>query len=202
MENQHLLNIDRDYQQKSTSDRKYVIFDLDGTLIDSFECALRCVNKALDFFSLPCVDIPPSERKGDIAVIFDKAKEITVGSVNFTDFKKRFDEIHLDDYVESVYLIESTFNKLVKYYQDGVKILILTNKYHPIAEKICQIFLPCIDVVIIGRAFGHLSDSKAINLILFCKVNMISEDEIIYYFGDTVKDKYLAEKLNIPYCHV
>lgn len=202
MENQHLLNKDKDYLQKSISDRKFVIFDLDGTLIDSFECVLRCVNKALDTFSLPHVEIPLSYRHGDIAIIFDKAKEITVESINFSDFKKRFDEIHLNDYVESVYLIESTYKKLVKYHQDGVKILILTNKYQPIAEKICQIFLPCVDAVVIGRTFSHLSDSKLINLIQFCKINMISEDEIIYYFGDTVKDKYLAEKLNIPYCHV
>lgn len=37
--------------------KEYAIFDLDGTLIDSFECICRNTNKALAYFDCPiCID--------------------------------------------------------------------------------------------------------------------------------------------------
>lgn len=185
----------------SGDNQKYVIFDLDGTLIDSFECVLRCVNKALDTFSLPHVDIPPSDRHGDIDIIFDKAKRITVDKLDSFDFKKRFDEIHSCDYLKSVLIMDHILEKLVKYYEDGMGIIILTNKYLPIAEKICKEVLS-IEAIVIGRTHYDLMNSKGNYLEHFCESNNISINQILCYYGDTQQDELISLQFNIPFYYV
>lgn len=199
MENLRLHNQDNPCQQKSTSDRKFVIFDLDGTLIDSFECVLRNVNKALDSFSIPHVDIPPDERHGDIAVIFSKAKVITNGIIDFCDFKERFDTMHFEDCIESITIINSSYNLLLKYREDGVRIIVLTNKYQPIAEKICKIFFANLCDIIIGRECHDYSKTKECQLMHYLSNNKINPNRVICYYGDSVEDCIIAKSLGTPF---
>lgn len=179
------------------NNQKFVIFDLDGTLIDSFECVLRCVNKALDSFALPHVEIPSSERHRDIAIIFDKAKEITTGKVGFGNLKKRFDEIHLNDCTKSINIIDCTFSMLLKHYIEGHIIIILTNKFQPIAEKICSSFFPMVSVVI-GRTTSSLT-SKEIFFAEFLRTKNIQTDQVVFYYGDSIQDKEISSHFDIPY---
>lgn len=202
MENQHLLNKDKECQQKSTSDRKFVIFDLDGTLIDSFECVLRCVNKALDSFNLPNVEIPLSERQGDIAIIFDKAKDIINGNIDFPCFKKRFDNIHYYDCIESVNVVPKTLTKLKDYFENGVKSVIVTNKFQYIAERVCHHFFKQFNVSIIGRR-----GCSPVKLDPDCIVELLQKKgfdpvDCICYYGDTKTDELLSEMMNIKFINV
>ena len=202
MENQHLLSQDNPCQQKSTSDRKFVIFDLDGTLIDSFECVLRCVNKALDSFSLPNVEIPLSERQGDIAIIFDKAKDIINGNIDFHCFKKRFDKIHYDDCIESVNVVPKTLTNLKDHFDNGVKLVIITNKFQSIAERICYHFFKQFNISIIGRldCSPIKSDSNFVAELL--QKNGLDPIDCLCYYGDTNTDELLSELMNIKFINV
>ena len=128
MENLQQNNPDNPCHQKSVSDRKFVIFDLDGTLIDSFECVLRCVNKSLASFDLPNVIISQSSPRNDIELIFNKAKEIIHGKVLWNDFKIVYDSIHLNDCIEGVKINPIANSLLKEYYNKGYTIVIITNK--------------------------------------------------------------------------
>lgn len=202
MENLQQHNPDNPCPQKSVSDRKFVIFDLDGTLIDSFECVLRCVNKALDSFSLSHVDIPLSERHGDIALIFDKAQKIITGKMNFSDFKKRFDEIHLDDCIASIRIKPLAYVEFIKHTNDGCNIIILTNKLQPIAEKICRHFFGKMSLKIIGRKTVNPFKHNFLSVIQEFKSEKININNCIYYYGDSNIDSELADNLKIKFIHV
>lgn len=199
MENQQQHNQDNPCPQKSISDRKFVIFDLDGTLIDSFECVLRCVNKALESFNLLTVNISSSERYGDIALIFSKAKGIIDGCLCYNDFKKRFDEFHYRDCIESIVTKLSTVNIMTDYYNEGIEIIILTNKYQPIAEKICAILFKQFNMHILGRLDYMDMKSKEYRLNDFMQQRGLNSNQILYYYGDTNQDKLISEKLKIPF---
>lgn len=199
MENQQLHNQDNPCPQKSISDRKFVIFDLDGTLIDSFECVLRCVNKTLESFNLPTVIIPSSERNGDIALIFSKVKGIIDGCLRYNDFKKRFDEFHYIDCIESIVTKHSMVNIMTDYYNEGIEIIILTNKYQPIAERICAILFKPFNMHILGRLDCIDLKSKECHLNDFMQKKGLNSYQILYYYGDSNQDKLISEKLKIPF---
>ena len=200
MENLQQHNPDNPCPQKSISDRKYVIFDLDGTLIDSFECVLRCVNKTLGLYSLPEIKILSSEREvGNIDIIFKKAKEFVNGKPSFFDFKKCFDKIHFDDCIETVSINLNIYAELMRHKNNGVGIIILTNKHQSVAEKICKQLLMLEDAIIIGRKDAvPLKDdcNKVANAL--CN-NRIAMDSILCYYGDSSEDMSLANKLNIKF---
>lgn len=200
MENLQLHNPDNPCHQKSVSDRKFVIFDLDGTLIDSFECVLRCVNKTLGLYSLPKIKILPSEREvGNIEIIFKKAKEFIKGEQSFFDFKKCFDKIHFDDCIETVSINLNIYAELIHHKNNGVGIIILTNKYQSIAEKICKQILMLEDAIIIGRKDAMpLKDdcNKVANALYNYQITM---DCILCYYGDSSEDMNIANKLKIDY---
>lgn len=204
MKNQLLLRQDNPCPRIFASDRKIVIFDLDGTLIDSFECVLRCVNKALDSLSLPRVHMPRCIRHGNISDVFEKAKEITQGILKFSEFKKLFDEIHLEDCTDSIVLDLNIYNQMVCYVRQGVKIVILTNKYQPIAEKICQTFFFDLmnAITVIGRKdeYPIKDDFKVIKQI-FIDHDLFGA-ETLRYFGDSAQDKKLAQYFEIPFTEV
>lgn len=202
MENPQQISQDNPCQQKYDSDRKFVIFDLDGTLIDSFECVLRCVNKALDSYSLPHVDIPKCERHNDIAIIFQKARSIIKNDIYYLEFKKRFDKIHLDDCIDSVIVKSHVYSELIRLYKNGVRIVILTNKYQPIAEKVCKHFLMPIDVIIIGRKNALTLKSNCNQVIRILCNSQIQSENCLCYYGDSSEDKYIAERLKIKFLYV
>ncbi len=198
MENFQQPRKDSPCQQKLDSDRKFVIFDLDGTLIDSFECVLRCVNKTLDSFSLPFIKIPINERHGDIAIIFEKAKDIINGKISFTDFKRHFDETHFFDYINSVRIIEPNVKLLTNYFNSGVSIIIITNKREEIAKKCISHFFPWLSCSYIGRQ-GKNSIKNDYDYIKIRLEKLESNITLLGYYGDSKEDFQLANKLNIKF---
>lgn len=179
-----------------------MIFDLDGTLIDSFECVFRCVNRALESFGLPHVDIPDSMRNGDIAVIFDEARKIITGVVPFAEFKQRFDEIHLCDSHESIRVIEPTAALARQFSDSGIHLIILTNKRADVAEKCMQYFFPDLHFILIGRT-GVESLKSDCSKVKSALMNAGCDcRNVLGYYGDTMTDCNLARQLNVQFFKV
>lgn len=88
--------------------KEYAIFDLDGTLIDSFECICRNINKTLQSFDCPvCTKSQFEEyRHKDLSELFSFAVETTNGKVSMSLFKSVFDIMHFEDCIDGVTVIE------------------------------------------------------------------------------------------------
>lgn len=199
MENLQQHNPDNPCHQKSDSDRKFVIFDLDGTLIDSFECVLRCVNKSLASFDLPNVIISQSSPRNDIELIFNKAKEIIHGKVLWNDFKIVYDSIHLNDCIEGVKINPIANSLLKEYYNKGYTIVIITNKLSVIAEKICNTLLCEFNVNIIGRQ--SVESIKTDWAYIASKIADLdlSLGNCFFYIGDSEADYRLSKQLAVKF---
>lgn len=156
----------------------------------------------MDSFSLPNVEIPLSERQGDIAIIFDKAKEIISGNIDFPCFKKRFDKIHYHDCIKYVNIVPKILTKLKGYFEDGVKSVIITNKSQFIAERICHHFFQRFNVTIIGRRGCSPVKSDANHIAELLQKKGFDIVDCVCYYGDTKTDELLSEMMNIRFINV
>lgn len=186
----------------SDSDQRFVIFDLDGTLIDSFECVLRCVNKTLDLFFLPHVSMAEFNGHSDIALIFEKVKIIIEGKVQYSVFKNCFDEIHLDDCTESIYIRKRVCKEMIHFHEEACLIVVLTNKYQPIAEKICRYFFNGLISVVLGRIDLTPVKSDLFALKTLFRANNLNLRNCVCYYGDSELDYIVAKRLKIKFISV
>lgn len=185
-----------------SDNRKFVIFDLDGTLIDSFDCVLRCVNKTLDIFELQPVVIPDSINSKDIEYIFCRAKEILNSAVPYSEFKREFDLFHLEDCLNDVRINPIGENLMRRYFNDGYSILILTNKKKCIADKICNHFFSNINYLIIGREDTNPIKSNWHTVVVRLSEINVCPGECYLYVGDSKVDEQLAKFLSIKYLDI
>lgn len=183
--------------------KEYVIFDLDGTLIDSFGCICRNINKTLLSFDCPiCTKSQFEEyRDKDLGELFSFAVETTNGKVSMSQFKSIFDKMHFDDCIDGVTIIEKAKHLLENAKLKGVGIIVLTNKKQEIADKICKNLFP-IDTFdfIIGR-LGE-KPIKATSSICSTLKKMGMDLHIIAYYGNSIIDENISKKLHVRFANI
>lgn len=135
---------------------KAVIFDLDGTLLDSLNDILSVLNDTLIFFGLP--QITRAQAQSYIGNGARELVRLAIGSAN----SHRLDEI-LDYYKEKYSLCDNEHsqiydgedNALKALKSAGVKLAILTNKPHAAALRANSIFFERYSFdCIVGQADG------------------------------------------------
>lgn len=183
--------------------KEYAIFDLDGTLIDSFECICRNINKTLLSFDCPtCTKSQFEEyRHKDLNELFSFAVETTKGKVSMPLFKSIFDKMHLDDCVDGMTVIKKTKRLLEDSKQKGLGIIVLTNKKQEIADKICNNLFP-IDTFdfIIGRL-----DEKPIKIAssVYSTLKKQGRDlHIVAYYGNSINDEEISRRLHVKFTNI
>lgn len=183
--------------------KAYVIFDLDGTLIDSFECICRNINKTLSFFECPiCAKSQFEEyRYKDLGELFSFAVETTNGKVPMSLFKCIFDKIHFDDCIDGVGVIEKAKHLLENAKLKGLGIIVLTNKKKEIADKICKNLFP-IDTFdfILGR-FDEKPIKRASSQCPILK-ELERNFNIITYYGNSIIDEEISQRLHVRFVNI
>ena len=116
----------------------YLLFDLDGTLIESAESVRVSLAHAMEALGLPCPDLsdytkyvgPPLEDtfRGMCAVPED---QIERGMILYRDY---YDEVGQ----QSNRLFDGVIEMLTALRERGFKIAVCTSKNEPVAERVCD----------------------------------------------------------------
>ena len=178
---------------------KTLIFDLDGTILDTLQDLKNAVNHGLNFYNLPEKDLEFVRKaigNGTTVLI----KRCTPSSLNdderlkvFNVFKTYYLE-HYADYTKPYPGIKELLEKL----HDKVRLAVVSNKDNDLTNKIIRKEFGNIFDIVQGSYLDHPKkpDPYLINKII--KENSINKEGCLY-IGDTNVDKESATNAGLPY---
>ncbi len=136
--------------------KKLVIFDFDGTLVDTITDAGICFNKALDFYGFKTYDLEDYGKVvgGNLETIFSKLLDKKNRTEeNIKKLKDKYREIYLSYDKPNTKPFEGILELLLNLNEQGVMLAINTNKAQNLTESLCQKFFSEISFVdVIGYA--------------------------------------------------
>jgi len=174
---------------------KAVIFDLDGTLLDTIDDIADSMNIVLEKYGLPTQDVEDYKYfVGDGAVVLAERSAPDALPANLTAEQ-------LADEYRAIYSTMQT-NKTVPYdgmpellsalAERGIKLAVLTNKAHSAALEVMSQFFPTIHFdVIIGVRPGYSLKPNPAGVHEILNILKLPPEEILYV-GDTDTDMQTA----------
>ena len=169
---------------------KLVLFDLDGTLIDTAPDFLISLNNVLSNHSREIVTmekIRPHISEGSSKLI-KSFFEINEEDMNFEQYKNEFLNEYSSNLTKSSRLFDG-METIIEYLNDnGIMFGVVTNKYHEYAEPIINSF-PELQTIKILVCPDHVSISKPDpeGILLACSKLKVSPKDAVY-LGDHIND--------------
>ena len=179
--------------------KKYdtVIFDMDGTLLDTLEDLTDSVNYMLNKFSYPAktIDQIRSYVGNGIKLLVERAIPDGAANPNFDEafecFRAHY-EVHSEDKTKAY---DGVIALIAKFKQNGYKMAIVSNKFDAGLKALARKFFPDIDVAI-GESAG-VNKKPAPDMVYSAMAQLGSEKEKCVYIGDSDVDFMTAKNSGI-----
>ena len=165
-----------------------VIFDLDGTLINSLPDISAAMNRSLAKFGLPV--FPEDQYKYKVGNGVFKIAERSVGG--HTEYLEDVLKAYMADYAENCrvnsYAYPGITETLLGLQEKGVRVCVLSNKDQADTESVLRYYFPDVQFAAIrGRVDGvPLKPDPAGALLIAENLGLTRED--FWYVGDTSMD--------------
>lgn len=178
---------------------KAVIFDLDGTLLNSLIDIMDSVNFVLEEYNLPTHSLDEYKMfiGNGIEVLAKKSLKDNFSKVNFDKFLQRVRTIYSQRQIEKTKPYDGIIDMLVKLNKQGIKITVLSNKPNEFTQLVVSNFFNNIkfDIILGSRENIPIKPNpQAVNEIIdFLKI----EKENVVFVGDTSTDILTAKNANI-----
>lgn len=172
---------------------KGIIFDMDGTLLNTFEDIAYCCNESLQKFGYPLQDIKKYKSIGSFK---DFVNEITNNSLDESktnEIIKYYREIYNENCMNKTAPYDGIIPMLEKLQSQGLKLGILSNKPHKFTEKLTLAYFPkgLFDVVA-GQKENVPLKPDPTSLIEMLTQMPLSKNEVIFV-GDSDYDILTAK---------
>jgi len=182
-------------------DKKYIIFDLDGTLVDSFPTVVNACKRVVEGYA--SVTIPSNEffdnyHSKDMEQMFVELSKLL--NISAEEFRKRYDAQYALDSLTSTTVISQQYLILNDAKARGIGIIVLTNKKQELAETVCRTILGdnAIDAII-GRKDTQPIKPRHVLIERFRELGINPKKQCLMYYGDSQSDYETAKLLNIEY---
>lgn len=175
---------------------KCVIFDLDGTLINTIEDLKNACNYALDQFHLPLISTSDTMR-----FIGHGIRNLVLKASNndsrIDSLLTYFKEYYSKNYNVESYAYEGITEVLDWCLEHGIDIGVYTNKVEEIAQKLCLEHFQNRFSFIYGEVNGREKKPNPIFILQKIKECHLQKSEVLY-IGDSEVDVKLSQNAGIP----
>lgn len=180
--------------------KKYIIFDLDGTLIDSFATVVNACRRVFEKYgehTTPDDAFFEKYRQEDMKKMFVALAAMAKIEVN--SFRNDYDKAYAADCLGGTDIMEPQHEIMQTAREQGFGIIVITNKRQEIAEKICNSLFGMKDIdLIIGRK-GPVPIKDGPIAIRRLEAEGIRPSDCIRYYGDSETDMKTAKILNTEF---
>ncbi len=174
-----------------------VIFDLDGTLLNTLEDLRNSTNFALSEFGFPKRSL--EEVRSFVGNGVRKLIERAVPQSCDKETTEKCLEIFKKNYSENMYNNTAPYNSILEILKDlrnnGLKIGVVSNKFDSAVKELCKKYFEDLIDIAIGQA-GDVPKKPAPDGVL--KAIKLLGAENIVYVGDSGVDVQTAKNANIP----
>lgn len=184
---------------------KLVIFDLDGTLLDSVEDIATSTNYALQQMGHPSHPVSSYKRfvGNGIAKLFERAlPEDARTSENIAFMQEYFTAWYHDHMTDATQPYDGLPELLSELHQKGIKLAVASNKYHEATVRLVAHYFPNLPfVAVLGHRLGHpTKPDPAIVQEILAKSGIPAAKAL--YVGDSGVDMQTALNSNTIACGV
>jgi len=184
---------------------KLIIFDLDGTLLNTIEDLANSVNYALELHKFPTYPIDAFRfmvgngiNKLIERALPEKHRNADMVSMLKVDFI-RFYFSHVDEFTKPYEGISDLIKKL---YAEGFKIAVASNKVHNATVELIERFFPDIEfTAVFGQREGYPVKPNPGILEEIIEIAGIEKSEVLYV-GDSGVDVATAYNAKVPFAGV
>ena len=177
--------------------KELVIFDLDGTLLNTLEDLRNSTNFALSEFGFPKRSL--EEVRSFVGNGVRKLIERAVPQSCDKETTEKCLEIFKKNYSENMYNNTAPYNSILEILKDlrnnGLKIGVVSNKFDSAVKELCKKYFEDLVDIAIGQA-GDVPKKPAPDGVL--KAIKLLGAENIVYVGDSGVDVQTAKNANIP----
>jgi len=179
--------------------KKAVIFDLDGTLLNSLIDIAESVNYVLGKYNLPQHKFDDYKYMigNGVEVLVKKALPDNISKEDFEKYYKEISEVYRENQMNKTHPYDGIKDMLQGLKDKGVKINILSNKPDNFTQEVVKHYFPEFEFAVIRGALPDVPKKPAPDAVYsIVEQNGIDKQDFLYV-GDTSTDMQTAKNAGL-----